>query len=108
MKKQGLEQFKSLTTDNGSEFSSLSLIESIAEDVQVFYTHAYASWEKGTNERHNRMLREFIPKGVTLRPLSYSYLLEVTDTINHRPRKIMGYTTPAERLQEELADLQAA
>lgn len=108
MKKQGLEQFKSLTTDNGSEFSSLSLIESIAEDVQVFFTHAYASWEKGTNERHNRMLREFIPKGVTLRPLSYSYLLEVTDTINHRPRKIMGYTTPAERLQEELADLQAA
>lgn len=53
------------------------------------------------------MLREFIPKGVTLRPLSYSYLLEVTDTINHRLRKIMGYTTPAERLQEELADLQA-
>ena len=108
MKKQGLEQFKSLTTDNGSEYSSLSLIESIAADVQVFFTHAYASWEKGTNERHNRMLREFIPKGVTLRPLSYSYLLAVTDTINHRPRKIMGYATPAERLQEELADLQAA
>lgn len=49
------------------------------------------------------MLREFIPKGVTLRPLSYSHLLAVTDTINHRPRKIMGYAAPAERLQEELS-----
>ncbi len=108
MRKQGLEQFKTLTTDNGSEFSSLSLIEGITEDVQVFFTHAYASWEKGTNERHNRMLREFIPKGVTLRPLSYAHLLAVTNTINDRPRKIMGYATPAERLQEELAKLQAA
>ena len=108
MKKQGMEQFKSLTTDNGSEFSSLSLIEGVANHVQVFFTHAYASWEKGTNERHNRMLREFIPKGVTLRPLSYAHLLAVTNTINDRPRKIMGYATPAERLQEELAKLQAA
>lgn len=98
MRKQGLEQFKTLTTDNGSEFSSLSLIEGITEDVQVFFTHAYASWEKGTNERHNRMLREFIPKGVTLRPLSYAHLLAVTNTINDRPRKIMGYATPAGRV----------
>ena len=54
------------------------------------------------------MLREFIPKGVTLRPLSYPHLLAVTNTINDRPRKIMDYATPAERLQEELAVLQAA
>lgn len=108
MKKQGLEQFKTLTTDNGSEFSTLSLIEESSSDVQVFFTHAYASWEKGTNERHNRMLREFIPKGVTLSPLSYSHLHAITDTINNRPRKIMGYATPAERLQEELAKSKTA
>ena len=54
------------------------------------------------------MLREFIPKGVTLRPLSYPHLLAVTNTINDRPRKIMDYATPAEHLQEELAVLQAA
>ena len=54
------------------------------------------------------MLREFIPKGVTLRPLSYSHLLAVTNTINDRPRKIMDYATPAEHLQEELAVLQPA
>ena len=54
------------------------------------------------------MLREFIPKGVTLRPLSYAHLLAVTNTINDRPRKIMDYATPAEHLQEELAVLQPA
>ncbi|MFD2729444.1 IS30 family transposase, partial [Enterococcus camelliae] len=43
MKKQGLEQFKTLTTDNGSEFSTLSLIEESSSGVQVFFTHAYAS-----------------------------------------------------------------
>jgi len=108
MKKQGLEQFKTITTDNGSEFSTLSLIEENFSDIQVFFTHAYASWEKGTNERHNRMLREFIPKGITLRPLSYSRLHAITDVINNRPRKIMNYATPVERLQEELAKLKAA
>lgn len=108
MRKLGLEQFKSLTTDNGSEFSTLSLIEGLTDGIQIFFTHAYASWEKGTNERHNRMLREFIPKGVTMRSLTYSHLLAVTDTINDRPRKILGYATPAERLQEELAGSQVA
>ncbi len=58
-------------------------------------------------KRTQAVCQKSISIRVTLRPLSYSYLLEVTDTINHKPRKIMGYTTPAERLQEELADLQA-
>lgn len=108
MEKQGIEQFKSLTTDNGSEFSSLSLIEQSVSSVQVFFTHAYASWEKGTNERHNRMLREFIPKGISLCPLSYSYLQKAADTLNRRPRKLMGYATPTECIVTELAKPLAA
>lgn len=87
MEKQGIEQFNSLATDNESEFSNLSFIEKSVPTVQVFFTHAYASWEKEINERHNRMLRGFIPKGVSLQPLSYSYLQEAADTINHGPRK---------------------
>ncbi|WP_084600291.1 IS30 family transposase [Pontibacillus litoralis] len=62
MKQVGLECFKTLTTDNGSEFSTLALIEEENQDIQVFFTHAFASWEKGTNERHNGLLRGFIPK----------------------------------------------
>ena len=50
IKKQGVRQFKTLTTDNGSEFSSLSMLESTVDSLQVFFAHAYASWEKGINE----------------------------------------------------------
>ncbi|MDF0728511.1 IS30 family transposase [Cytobacillus sp. S13-E01] len=102
MKKHGLEDFKSLTTDNGSEFSTLSLIEEKEPAVQVFFTHAFASWEKGTNERHNGLLREFIPKGESLRTLTYSDLQMYTDAINNRPRKILGYQTPEQCIDREL------
>lgn len=97
MKRQGLECFQSLTTDNGSEFSTLSLIEEEANDLKVFFTHAYAAWEKGTNERHNGLLREFIPKGRSLRDLKYTDLQKYTDAINHRPRKILNYKSPNEK-----------
>ena len=95
MEKQGLSRFKSLTTDNGSEFSTLSTIEQLT-DIDVFFTHAYASWEKGSNERHNGLLREFIPKGVSLKALKYEDLNRYTEAINHRPRKILAYRTPRE------------
>ena len=54
--------FKSITSDNGSEFSELASIEEVV-DTKVYYTHPYSSWEKGTNERHNGLIRKFIPKG---------------------------------------------
>jgi len=102
MNKQGLECFKSLTTDNGSEFSNLSLIEKEIPDVQVFFTHAFASWEKGTNERHNGLLREFVPKGVSLKSLKYTELQNYTDAINNRPRRLLDYKTPKESLEQTL------
>lgn len=102
MEKRGLGDFKSLTTDNGSEFSTLSLIEEKEPAVQVFFTHAYASWEKGTNERHNGILREFIPKGESLKTLTYSNLQMYTDAINNRPRKLLNYLTPRECIDHEL------
>lgn len=102
MNNHGLASFKSLTTDNGSEFSTLSLIESEIDDLKVFFTHAYASWEKGTNERHNGLLREFIPKGKSLKSLKYSDLQMYTDAINNRPRKILNYETPTNCLEQAL------
>src|SRR5699024_4576164 len=97
MKSQGLESFVSITTDNGSEFSTLSLIEEESVDLKVFFTHAYAAWEKGTNERHNGLLREFIPKAKSLRDLKYNDLQKYTDAINNRPRRILNYESPNER-----------
>lgn len=54
--------FKTITGDNGSEFSNLSYLDKITA-TRVFFTHPYASFEKGTNERHNGLIRRFIPKG---------------------------------------------
>lgn len=54
--------FKAITGDNGSEFVDLSIIES-ETDTKIYFTHSYSSFEKGTNERHNGLIRSFIPKG---------------------------------------------
>lgn len=58
------EVFKTITGDNGSEFANLSLLEN--DKLKVYFTHPYSSFEKGTNECHNRMLRRFIPKGKSI------------------------------------------
>ena len=54
--------FKTITGDNGSEFADLSSLE-VDTDTDVYFTHPYSSFEKGTNERHNGLIRRFIPKG---------------------------------------------
>ena len=54
--------FKAITGDNGSEFVDLSIIES-ETDTKIYFTHSYSFFEKGTNERHNGLIRSFIPKG---------------------------------------------
>lgn len=78
---------KSITADNGAEFASLSELEG----VQVYYAHAYSSHERGSNENFNGLLREFIPKGTSLKHLTAEYLAKATSAINQRPRRLMGY-----------------
>ena len=101
IRKEGIDRFRSITTDNGSEFSTLSNLEMECEEMLIFFTHAYSAWEKGSNERHNRMLREFIPKGQSLRTLTYHALDKYTDTINRRYRKILDYKCPNDLYEEE-------
>ena len=78
---------KSITADNGNEFSSLSKIEGL----DVYFAHAYSSYERGTNENFNGLLREFIPKGTSLKELNPTLLEDYTKAINERPRRIHGY-----------------
>ena len=78
---------KSITADNGNEFSSLSKIEGL----DVYFAHAYSSYERGTNENFNGLLREFIPKGSSLKKLNPTLLEDYTKAINERPRRIHGY-----------------
>lgn len=78
---------KSITADNGNEFSSLSKIEGL----DVYFAHAYSSYERGTNENFNGLLREFIPKGISLKELNPTLLEDYTKAINERPRRIHDY-----------------
>ena len=94
---------KSLTTDNGSEFSDfLSIISNT--DTKIYFCHPYASCEKGTNERHNGILRYFIPKGTNIDDYSYEYINSSVNWMNNYPRKILDYKTPIEALKEEIKD----
>ena len=69
-----LYPIKSITADNGNEFSSLSKIEGL----DVYFAHAYSSYERGTNENFNGLLREFIPKGCSLKELNQNLLEDYT------------------------------
>lgn len=88
------EIFKTITADNGAEFERLSELE--AWGVDVYFAHPYSSWERGQNERHNRLFRRFIPKGVSIDKYSADQILSFADEMNALPRKSLGYYTPEE------------
>jgi IS30 family transposase len=86
--------FKTITTDNGSEFEDLSLIEQWG--TNVYFAHPYSSWERPQNERHNGLLRRYIPKGVSIDRYHAEQILAFSDEINGLPRRLLGYRTPEE------------
>ena len=92
--------FKSLTTDNGSEFTSLSKLEKVS-NILVYYAHPYTSWEKGSIENHNGLFRRFIPKGKNISDYSLEYVAKVARWANTLSRKILGYTTAEEIFVKE-------
>ena len=81
-------QFKSITADNGTEFARLSE----AVNCDIYYAHAYSSWERGTNENHNRMIRRFLPKGTIKTTTKEVAQIEIW--MNNYPRKMFNYSTP--------------
>ena len=99
--------FRTITTDNGSEFSRLSELENGTE-TKVYFTHPYTSCEKGSIENHNGLLRRFIPKGKRIADYSNEDLLTVELWANGLPRNILGYQTPDEAFDEEMDKIFAA
>ena len=95
------EVFKSVTADNGSEFSRLSELEEYG--VSVYFAHPYSSWERPQNERHNRIFRRYVPKGVSIENYSAEQILHFADEMNALPRKILEYRTP-EKLFDAFLD----
>ncbi len=91
--------FKTLTFDNGKEFSGHEAIAA-ALGVSVYFARPYHSWERGLNENTNGLIRQYFPKKMPLKDLSVEWVKMVQDLLNHRPRKTLGYLTPHEVLVE--------
>lgn len=93
--------FKTITTDNGSEFARLSELET-STNTKVYFAHPYSSWEKGSVENHNGLIRRFLRKGQRIDHYSPEDVLGVELWANGLPRRILGYKTPDEALEAEL------
>lgn len=91
-KLQNKFNFKSITSDNGHEFAKLS--EAVA--CPVYYCHAYASFERGMNENHKRMIRRFLPKGTT--KTTSDEVARIENWMDHYPRKMFKFKTRLQML----------
>lgn len=94
------EVFRTITTDNGNEFAAFSKFEALG--TKVYFAHPYSAWERPLNERTNRLLRRYIPKGVSIHNFSEEQILMFSDEINAFPRKRLGYRTPEELFDNHL------
>ena len=98
--------FKSITVDNGAEFLDFQALEASGLSSQprtrIFYAHAYASWERGSNENANRMIRRFIAKGCDIARLTLKALSSIEAWMNNYPRRILGFMTPNDLFNDEL------
>lgn len=88
------KEVKSLTIDNWWEFSKIRKFRKIW--IEIYRCHAYSSWEKWSNERHNWMIRWWIPKGYDISQISEESIAKIETILNHKPRKILWYRTPYE------------
>ena len=86
---------RTITYDNGKEFSSHGLI-SKALDMRCFFARPYSSWERGLNEHTNGLVRQYLPKKTDFTVLTNKKILEIENKLNDRPRKVLGYLTPRE------------
>lgn len=89
------EKKKTETLDNGLEFSEYELTEK-GTGMQIFFAYPYHSWERGTNENFNGLLREYFPKGTPFAKITQTDVRRAIRELNHRPRKRLNYLTPYE------------
>lgn len=101
--------FKSITFDNGQEFSRFKDIEkkkgTHQQRTTVYFAHPYSSWERGSNERHNKFLRFFIKKGTPIREYSNDYINYACNMINMMHKKVLNYKSSQSLYNLELSKL---
>lgn len=93
---------KSLTYDNGVEMAEHKRF-SYRTNMPVYFAHPYSSWERGTNENTNGLIRRFFPKKTDFNAITYIQLKQVEYLLNNRPRKVLNWKTPLEKLHESCA-----
>lgn len=101
--------FKTITVDNGTEFADYDGIKkSVLKDddrVKVYYCHPYSSYERGSNENQNKLVRRKIPKGTNFDDRTDEEIQNIQDWINNYPRGMFDYKTSAELFEEELTKI---
>ena len=98
------EAIQTATTDRGKEFSCYNVLEKEL-NIQVYFADAYSSWQRGSNENGNGLLREFFPKKTNFDLVTPDEMNQALHLINNRPRKCLGWKTAYEAFQEELLHL---
>jgi transposase, IS30 family len=86
--------FKTLTLDNGTEFHNYAVLEQ-RFPVKVYFAMPYHSWERGSNENFNGLLRQYLPKGTCMSAVTQAQCDHIADDLNNRPRKRFDFDTPA-------------
>ena len=93
---------KSMTYDRGSEMACHPKLARRLK-IDIWFCDPHAPWQRGSNENTNGLLRQYMPKGTDLNGASQTWLNDVANLMNNRPRKTLGWRTPAEAMADEIA-----
>ena len=91
---------RTLTYDNGFEMTNHKWLTE-QTGMAIYFAHPYSSWERGTNENTNGLIRRFLPKKTDFNSVPWRTLSSIQSKLNNRPRKVLNYQTPNEALQLE-------
>ena len=84
-----------ITSDNGKEFASFEEVSRVL-NTDYYFCHPYSSWERGLNENTNGLIRQYFPKVSSFKEITHRQIIDVQNSLNYRPRKTLGFKTPAE------------
>lgn len=85
---ENAEMIKTLTSDNGSEFMKTEEVERTG--IEYFYAHSFSSWERGSNENNNKLIRRFLPKGMDMTEIKEEEIKQIESWMNDYPKKLFN------------------